>query len=398
MLEKKTGNPQTIRENNQKVLAQYLFEKGTTSRSKLAEVFRLSSPSIYKNIAQLIEQNIVVEIGEGGSMGGRRPMLIGFNYNLGHIISIDLKGEYLKLVLANLALDILSKEEISIKDYHNEDDLIIKTVETIKYMLNKNKISFNNLLSIAIGFPGAINQETGQVNMPPKWLIVKDAKKIEKMIKEEFPTANIIIKNDTNLAAIGERRYGTGKGCKNLIYVNIDMGVGAGIIINDKLYEGSRFSSGEIGYSKISLDAPNILEDEISIVGITNRIEKDILLNNDERIKDFIIKNKKTLNFQAINKAVEEKNPYILKLMKEITDKLGLILLNICVLLDIELIIIGGKVIDIEYDIKSDLDDILSRNIPVEIKTGFSSLNGDEVIYGGFALSLDHILKEIAYY
>lgn len=398
MLEKETGNPQTIRENNQKVLAQYLFENGTTSRSKLSKVFRLSSPSIYKNIAQLIEQDIVVEIGEGGSKGGRRPMLISFNYDFGYIVSIDLKGECLKLVLANLALKIIAREEIFIRDYQHGQDLIIKSIDTIKEFLNKNNIENKKLLSITIGFPGAVNQGTGEVNMPPTWLNVRDVKKIEELMKEEFPLSNIIIKNDTNLAAIGERRYGIGKGCKNLIYVNIDMGVGAGIIINDELYEGSRFSSGEIGHSKISLDSPNILEDEISIRGIANRIEKDIFLKKDEKLKEFLSNNRNILNFQTIGKAVKEKDNYFMQLMKEVTDKLGLILLNICVLLDIELIVIGGKIMEIGYDIKSDLDVIISKNVPMEIKTGFSSLDGDEVIYGGFALSIDNILNEIAYY
>ena len=397
-MENKTGNPKTIRENNQKVLAQYLFDHGTTSRAHLAQVFRLSSPSIYKNITQLIEQNVVIETGEGGSAGGRRPMLISFNYNMGYIVSMDLKGEYLKLALSNLALDVIGREEIFIRDYQNGQDLFIKTVEIIKDILGKNNLEINDLLSIAIGVPGSVNQKTGQVNMPPIWFDVGDVRVIENVIRDAFPACKIIIKNDINLAAIGEMRYGIGKGYKNLLYISVDMGVGAGIIIDGKLYEGSRFSAGEIGYSKTNLKAAKTLEDEISIRAIAQYIKDNEAINKDGRIKSFLSKDQKALNIKEINKALTKNDPDIMGIMDHVTDKLGIILLNACALLDIELIIIGGKISDIRYDLKSKLDTMIKNNLPVDVEIGFSSLDDDEIIYGAFALSLDDILGEIAIY
>jgi len=234
--------------------------------------------------------------------------------------------------------------------------------------------------------------------MPPIWFNVGDIKRIEDLFLEAFPTCRIIIKNDINLAAIGEMRYGIGKGFENLIYVSVDMGVGAGIIMNGKLYEGSRLSSGEIGYSRTSLQTTKTLEDEISIVAITQRIKEHDLFNQDGRADKFLSKDQKTINMKEINQALAKKDKELLNIMEDITNKLGMILSNICALLDIELIIIGGKIVDINYDIKAKLDKIIYANIPTDVKTGFSSLSGDEIIFGGFALSLDEILKKIAIY
>ncbi|PKM51995.1 MAG: hypothetical protein CVV02_03120 [Firmicutes bacterium HGW-Firmicutes-7] len=397
-MENKAGNPKTIRENNQKVLAQYLFKHGTTSRAQLSKVFHLSSPSVYKNIAQLIDQNIVLEIGEGGSAGGRRPMLISFNYDMGYIVSMDLKGEYLKLALANLELTVIGRDEILIRDYQSGQDLFAKSIEIINDLMQKNHINASNLLSIVMGVPGSVNQQTGQVNMPPIWFNVGDMKRIEDLICQAYPTCKVIIKNDINLAAIGEMRYGIGTGCKNLIYVSVDMGVGAGMIMDGNLYEGSRFSSGEIGYSRTSLQTTKTLEDEISIRAITEHIKEHEGINQDGRIDKFLSKDRKTINIPEINKALVKQDVDLLKIMEDAINKLGLILSNICALLDIELIIIGGKIVDIDYDIKTKLDQIINTNIPIEVKTGFSSLNDDEIIFGGFALSLDEILKKIAIY
>ncbi|MEN1761754.1 hypothetical protein [Anoxynatronum sibiricum] len=141
----KTEKPQNIRENNQKVLAHYLYKNGPTSRAKLSSVFNLSLPSVYKNINQLVEQNVVLELGEGDSEGGRKPMLVGFNYNMGYMVSVDLKGEHLKIALANLALDIIGKEEMFTLNYENSLALFDAIIESIKNLLNQNEIHHHYL-------------------------------------------------------------------------------------------------------------------------------------------------------------------------------------------------------------------------------------------------------------
>ncbi len=99
----------------------------------------MSAPSIYKNIGQLIEQNIVLELGEGGSEGGRRPKLISFNYDYGYIVGIDLKGETLKLALANMELNIIGRAEISINEFNDETKLISQSIKEKSKSLLKKK-------------------------------------------------------------------------------------------------------------------------------------------------------------------------------------------------------------------------------------------------------------------
>jgi len=397
-LDKKTGNPTTIKEKNQKVLAQYLFENKTTSRSNLVKVFKLSAPSIYKNIGQLIEQNIVLELGEGGSEGGRRPKLISFNYDYGYIVGIDLKGETLKLALANMELNIIGRAEISINEFNDETKLISQSIKKIKSLLKKNKIKEKDLLSISIGYPGSVNQKTGSVKMAPDWLNVSDVKKMEAMYSEAFSESSILIKNDTNLAATGELKYGCGQKHKNLLYINVDMGVGAGIIIDGKLFEGSRFASGEIGFTKTKVNSSQSLEDEISIRGLVQQIKNDSEKQNNSDLLTFINKDETTLNFKVCNKALKKNDPYLINLMEQIVEKLSFVLVNSCYLLDMDAFIIGGQLLELNYDFKSKLDEMVNEYRNIEVEIGYSSLNQDEVIYGGFALALDEILKNIVDY
>ncbi len=73
-------------------------------------------------------------------------------------------------------------------------------------------------------------------------------------------------------------------------------------------------------------------------------------------------------------------------------------LVNSCYLLDMDAFIIGGQLLDLNYDFKSKLDEMVNESENIEVEIGYSSLNQDEVIYGGFALALDEILKNIVDY
>lgn len=394
-MDNQTSNPTNIKEKNQRVLARYIFENKETSRSTLVKVFKLSGPSVYKNIGQLIDQNIVIELGEGDSEGGRRPKLVSFNYNYGYLVGIDLKGESIKIVLANLELEIIGRASLSINTFVSEEALLLASVDAVGQLLSANDISPDRVKYITMGYPGSVDQKTGKVNMAPTWLNIKDVKKLESLYMERFKHSKILIKNDTNLAAIGELRYGSGMNNRNLIYVSIDMGVGAGIIIEGKLFEGSRFSTGEIGYSKVSPGSDRSLEDEVSVRGLFRQILNDSTAAESQSVRQFISTDKTTLDYGRINQALSEGNPYLRQLLKNAIVKTGFVLSNICVLLDIDAIIIGGQILEINYDFCNELSGIVHELTPVEVKTVKASLNGDEVIYGGFALALDDILDHI---
>ncbi|MEN1762305.1 ROK family protein, partial [Anoxynatronum sibiricum] len=192
-----------------------------------------------------------------------------------------------------------------------------------------------------MGVPGSVNQKTRKMLMTQSWFNVEEVENIEKLVEASFPCCTTIIKNDINLAATGEMRYGIGRGYKNLIYVSVDMGVGAGIILEGKLYEGSRFASGEIGYSKICCGTSRNLEEETSIRSILQQIKDNKLLNKDDRGIRFLSQDKNALNIEEVRKAIKEEDAELVSIMHDVVEKLGFTLANICVLLDIEQIIIG---------------------------------------------------------
>ena len=109
-------------------------------------------------------------------------------------------------------------------------------------------ISIDDVESIGIGVPGAVNPETGVIEYSANlffhnWSIVE-------MMEERLNT-KVKIENDANAAALGEYLAGSAKGAKNAIAITLGTGVGGGIIIDGKIYSGSNFAGAELGHMVI---------------------------------------------------------------------------------------------------------------------------------------------------
>lgn len=401
-MERTAGNQGMIKENNQKFIIDTLVSKGPTSRADLAKILKLSAPSVSNNINQLLKKKILLEIGEGDSIGGRRPILLEFNYNYGYIVGIDLSSQDLKIALSNLKPEIIETRTIDISNIKIGKNIVNLITENISDILNNNNLKPEQLLVICLGFPGIINEETGRLVVLPLWLYVWDEVNIKEEIKKKF-TVEVIIKNDINLAALGECHYGVGRDYKNLVYVSVDMGVGAGVILNNILYEGVRLAAGEIGYfsstiEDLNLDNKNIgpLESRIAIPGIIANVKKSLsegeLSLEIARLVDGDIEK---IDLKVIETAIKLRDPYIIKEMERITRELGIILANISILLDLELVILGGKLIDLGYNFLDPLSEITGKLIPLNTKVIYSSLDQKAVIYGAFAAALENVYNNI---
>lgn len=161
-------------------------------------------------------------------------------------IGIDIGGTFIK----GMIIDGLGKiiVEDSISTPRGNDELIHDLNELIEKMITNAKMAKNDFVGVGIGCPGIIDSENGVVvfsgnlgmnNFP---LI----KKAEKTIK--LP---VRITNDANAAALGESRFGAGKAYRNSVLVTLGTGVGSGIVIDNKLYEGGSSAGAELGHMVI---------------------------------------------------------------------------------------------------------------------------------------------------
>src|SRR4030042_526792 len=125
----------------------------------------------------------------------------------------------------------------------------------IEKLLDQNITEIDGLAGIGIACAGGIDSERGVVVTPspnmPGWIDIP----LADIVRERF-NLNTFVVNDASAAALGESRFGAGKGKKNLILLTVGTGIGGGIIINGELYLGTSGGAGELGHVSIDVNGP----------------------------------------------------------------------------------------------------------------------------------------------
>jgi predicted NBD/HSP70 family sugar kinase len=249
-----TADLSLMRELNRALVLQLIRREGRISRADIAKQTQLSRSTVSSIITDLIEDRLVTETGIGTSKGGRRPIILEFNYQANYIIGLDVSRNSITAVITDLNARVCARQHISF----NVDDgpavglPVIK--QLISTMLKDSPVGRGRISAIGVGVPGPLDYRSGRTIAPPVmpgW----DNVPIKDELYQTFRLP-ISIDNDANLAAMAEYRWGAGIGAQNMVYVYVSSaGIGAGLIIDSHIYRGSIGSAGEIGHTTLSIDA-----------------------------------------------------------------------------------------------------------------------------------------------
>jgi glucokinase len=171
------------------------------------------------------------------------------------IIAVDIGGS--KIMTAAFTEDghILARDTVPTMVEEGVNKVIARISSSIETLLDQNITEIDRLSGIGLACAGGVDSERGIVVTPspnlPDW---KDIH-LADIIRGRF-NINTFIVNDASAAALGESRYGAGKGMKNIVLLTVGTGIGGGIIIDNELYLGSRGGAGELGHMSIDVNGP----------------------------------------------------------------------------------------------------------------------------------------------
>ena len=263
-----------VRSVNQRIILDQIIQTDSISRAALSRLVHISKSAMTENIAALLNTGIIQEIGAGSAKptGGRKPILLQFNRDYAHIIAVDLNYADPIFVLANLGGDIINRFTIGVTaaaSYETRLELVRNAIATLMASINLQNAEHT---IIAISSPGIYHPASGEFRINQQfanWNIPVLSKRLEELFHTK-----VLIVNDVNAATVGELRYGIGKGAKNLLYISCGLGLGAGVIINGSLYEGSWNGAGEI--ANFAVSGPEgycRLEQQVNIDSLLNRLQ-----------------------------------------------------------------------------------------------------------------------------
>ncbi|OAS23633.1 ROK family transcriptional regulator [Paenibacillus oryzisoli] len=248
---KQTGDLNLVKKINKTIVLHHIRTDSPISRAKIAEITGLTKATVSSLVNELIESSLAQEIGAGESSGGRKPMMLLFNGTAGYAIGVDLGVHDMLAVLTDLTGKVIREKRI--QHYNESVEQVTNLLkETIRALIETAPQSVYGVIGIGLGVPGIVDEE-GNLLFAPNlgWENVS----LQSELEAEFGLP-VVIDNEANAGAVGEKQFGAGKDTANLIYVSIGMGIGAGIIIKNELYRGATGFSGEIGHISIQHDGP----------------------------------------------------------------------------------------------------------------------------------------------
>lgn len=258
----------------------------------IASSLSKSIPSVTKQINELLSKSIIVENGYAPSTGGRKAIQYMLNENLQHtIISISIDQFYTSIALSNLQAGVLFSQDNMQIDLRNPDAAYM-IMETIDQFISSNSIELQYVIGIGISMPGFVNADSG---LNESYSSQSPLYNIKEQIELKF-NKPAVIDNDSRCVAWAEKKFGEARDSSHSLVVNLNWGVGLGILINDSIFKGTSGFAGEFSHIPIS-DAQTLcscgkrgcLEVEASLSAAIQNIEKDIK-NGEYSIYDKLAK------------------------------------------------------------------------------------------------------------
>lgn len=246
------GDSLLIKRLNQMAILRFIQQNEPTSRHEIGQACGLASSTVSTLVAELVEIGIVKHLGEGQSIGGRRPVTLGLNEGAGHVIAVDVGST--TITCGRVDLHARIHDKLAVPTPRDPEESVAATVQLVEQVHQQALLHDSPpIIGVGVATTGYVHPSSGIVVRASNlgWYNV-DLKK-EILAVTGLPT---LVDNNTNAAALGELYYGSGAGTKNFIYVAIGNGIGAGLVLDGQLFRGTRNGAGEIGHTTIVADGP----------------------------------------------------------------------------------------------------------------------------------------------
>ncbi|MEU4981735.1 ROK family transcriptional regulator [Streptomyces sp. NPDC021969] len=221
---------------------------GSLTQAEIARTTGLSAATV---------SNIVRELKDGGtvevtptSAGGRRARSVSLSGDAGIVIGVDFGHTHLRVAVGNLAHQVLAEESEPLDVDASSDQGFDRAEQLVSRLIAATGVDRAKIAGVGLGVPGPIDVESGTLGSTailPGWGGTRPAEELRGRLG-----VPVHVDNDANLGALGELVWGSGRGVRDLAYIKVASGVGAGLVINGKIYRGPGGTAGEIGH--ITLD------------------------------------------------------------------------------------------------------------------------------------------------
>ena len=368
-----------LRELNEQAVLETIFREGPVTRPELAERTGLSRPAVSAAVRRLEQAGLVGAAGARDGRRGRKPMAYVVSDRAGFVVGIDIGGANLRVGAANIFGELIcdERDETDTSSLRRTSAQILAMVTKVAARAGADH---DRLLAIGISTPGVVDPDSTRVTSLAYNISADGDFDTLSAIGERFGVP-VLVENNVNLAAVGERWGGVARGVSTFAFVAVGAGVGMGIVIDDQLVRGAHGAAGEIAYLPSGSDPFDErhrlhggLEDEIGAEGILTAFRA---LAGEARVE----------SAQDVFELAGEGHAGARELVEQVGRRMGIAIASVCAVIDPELVVLGGG-IGSNTALVAPVRAAVAGLLPLATRIEVSRLGDQAALYGAVAIAL----------
>lgn len=326
-----------------KLLEQFISH-GASTIPEISKAIGVSLPTTTSALNELIKEGLAREIGKKDNSSGRIPMVYDLVPTAGYFIGVNPEMNCLALAASDFAGNLITEKTRVPYVYKNSPENLEEISRIINEFIESLPVSREEILQVCVNVAERVNPVQGNAYNMFTFLKESLTDKLTQLI--QLP---ICIENDTRSMAFAELIKGQCKGLKDVIFVNVCWGIGIGIIIDGKLYQGKSGFSGEIGHMHIynndiicHCGKTGCMETETSGSALLRKMNQKLQEGGTSVLTDKVMKQHQELTLQDILDAIQKEDVLSIESLQRMAVELGTNLAGIINTFNPEMLVIGG--------------------------------------------------------
>lgn len=275
-----------------------------------------------------------------GEPGGKQDIIIG----------VDLGGTKILAGVFNLQIKCLGRAKSSTKAARGSDAVIERVAKTVESAIDECDLDLKRVRGVGIGAPGAVEPESGRVIFAPNlgWEDVPLKKELERLL--DLP---VFVENDGNICTLGVYETELESKPSHVVGIFLGTGIGAGLVLNGELFSGFNRTAGEIGHMILEVGGPKCgcgnrgcFEALAGRQAIFRKIQNAVKEGEKTILTEMLGDNLTDLRSGDLRKAIRRGDKLVERVIEEAAEYTGIAVANVINLLNPEVVVLGGGIID----------------------------------------------------
>jgi glucokinase-like ROK family protein len=346
----RTSGPLEKLEQRELTILQLIHSGANNSRLELARLADLSPSSITAIVQRLIKKGLVVESEPATSQLGRRPIPLQVRRDAAYLVGVDLGSFFLRIVITDINGEIVYRSQSRTDMKVGRQRVLEKTFLSIHQAIRESNIPQKSIKGIGIGHSGVIDSEAGVVLSYPRPGQMEEWRNVplRDIFEKEF-SLPCLLEDSVRTSTIAEKCFGSARELSDFLYIDVGMGIGAGIFLDGKIYRGGGGRAGEFGHITVNESGPlcscgntGCLETLASSAAIIQNVRAAIEKGIDSKIRELIDGDLDKISIELIARAASEDDSLAYRVLQGAASYIGIGLANLVNLLNPKVVIFGG--------------------------------------------------------